>query len=123
MDGNLDALAALLPIMAERNTELHFLNLKKNELAQTREFHMIKKYFPDLIEAEQIYLCLHLLGARVTVVSNAIFEEDSNQKVYEITKALISEFEKFACVKFVNQEELGRALFVHINSLLYRYHT
>lgn len=60
MDGNLDALAALLPIMAERNTELHFLNLKKNELAQTREFHMIKKYFPDLIEAEQIYLCLHL---------------------------------------------------------------
>lgn len=121
VEGNLDALAALLPIMAEGNTELHFQNLKKNELAQTREFRMIQKYFPDLIETEQIYLCLHLLGARVTVVSNDIFEEDSNQKVYEITKALISEFEKIACVKFEDEEELGRALFVHINSSLYRY--
>lgn len=121
VEGNLDSLAALLPIMAEGNTELHFQNLKKNELAQTREFRLIKKYFPNLIEPEQIYLCLHLLGARVTVVSNDIFEEDSNQKVYEITKTLISEFEKIACVQFEDEEELGRALFVHINSSLYRY--
>ena len=46
MEGNLDSPAALLPIMAEGNTELHFQNLKKNELAQTRNFRLIKKGFP-----------------------------------------------------------------------------
>ena len=46
MEGNLDSPAALLPIMAEVNTELHFQNLKKNELSQIRKFRLIKKCFP-----------------------------------------------------------------------------
>ena len=41
--------------------------------------------------------------------------------VYEITKALIAEFERTACIIFEDKEELERALFTHINSSLYRY--
>ncbi|MBC5688898.1 PRD domain-containing protein [Mediterraneibacter sp. NSJ-55] len=121
VEGSLDSLAVLLPLMDGRDTNLYFPNLKRAELESTKEFQLVEKYFPKLSEKEKIYLCLHLLGARVTVASNDIFEEESNQTVYEITKALIAEFEKIACVTFENKEELGRALFVHINSSLYRY--
>lgn len=121
VDGILESLAVLLPVMDGRDESLHFPNLKKTELESTKEFKQIQEKFPNLAEKEKIYLCLHLLGARVTVMSNDIFEEDSNQSVYELTKALIAEFEKVACVTFEDKEELGRALFVHINSSLYRY--
>lgn len=41
--------------------------------------------------------------------------------MYGITKALVTEFEKTACVNFENKEELERALFVHIKTSMYRY--
>lgn len=121
VDGILESLAMLLPLMERDGSNVYFPNLKKPELESTREFGLIRKYFPNLKEKEQIYLCLHLLGARVVVASNDIFEYNSNQTIYEITKALIAEFEKTACVVFEDKEELGRELFVHINSSLYRY--
>ena len=61
------------------------------------------------------------LGARVAVASDDIFESRPNQTVYEITKALVAEFERIACVNFEKREELERALFIHINASLYRY--
>lgn len=121
VDGILESLAMLLPLMEGEGSNVYFPNLKKPELEKTKEFELIRKYFPNLEEKEQIYLCLHLLGARVAVASNDIFEYNSNQTVYEMTKALIAEFERTACVIFEDKEELGRALFIHINSSLYRY--
>lgn len=121
VEGNLESLAALLPRMARGDTQLDFPNLKEHEFRQTREFQLILTYFPEFPPQEQVYLCLHLLGARVAVASNDIFDKDNNQQVYEITKFLIADFEKIACVEFENKEELGRALFIHINSSLYRY--
>lgn len=121
VDGILESLAMLLPLMEGEGSSIYFPNLKKPELESTKEFEMIDKYLPELVEKEKIYLCLHLLGARVAVASNDIFEDDSNQTVYEMTKALIAEFEKTACVVFEDREDLGRSLFIHINSSLYRY--
>lgn len=121
VDGILESLAILIPVMERERSNVYFPNLKKAELEKTKEFVLIRKYFPNLEEKEQIYLCLHLLGARVAVASNDIFEYNSNQTVYEMTKALIAEFEKTACVVFEDKEELGRALFIHITSSLYRY--
>ena len=48
-------------------------------------------------------------------MSEDIFENTNNEMVYEITKALVTEFEKTACVIFDNKEDLERELFVHIN--------
>lgn len=119
--GNLESLAVLLPLMERGDETLYFANLKKQELENTKEYQLTQKYFPKLIEKEKIYLCLHLLGARVINTSDDIFENCTNQTVYEITKALVSEFEKVACVVFDDREELERELFVHINSSMYRY--
>lgn len=121
VEGTLLSLAALLPVMERGNSQLYFPNLKREELERTREWLLIGQQFQELESREQVYLCLHFLGSRVAVADTDIFEESSNQSTYELTKALVAEFEKHACVLFGNREELERQLFVHINSSLYRY--
>lgn len=121
VDGVLLSLAALAPIMARGRAELYFPNLKEGQVQDTREWRLINKYFPEWNNKEKIYLCLHFLGARIAVDTGDIFEYHSNQMVYELTKALVSQFEKTACVLFRDREELERQLFGHINSSLYRY--
>lgn len=121
VDGVLLSLAALGPLMERGDEGLYFPNLKAKEIEATREWKLIEAYFPQLMKKERTYLCLHLLGARVAVDASDIFEDRSNQMVYELTKALVAQFEKTACVVFKDKEELERQLFAHINSSLYRY--
>lgn len=121
VEGNLLALAALMPVMYNSGEKLYFQGLKKNEIFQSKEFGLVQKYFSELEENEKIYLCLHLLGSRVSVATDEFFEERAGQCVYGVTKALVTEFEKNACVDFEDKEELERALFVHIKTSMYRY--
>ncbi len=121
VDGILLSLSALLPIMYQSTEELLFPGLRKKELQQTGEYRLVRDYFPDLREQEQIYLSLHLLGSRVAVIPERMIINDTDQTVYEITKDLVSEFERIACVFFENREELERTLFVHITTSMYRY--
>lgn len=121
VEGSLLALAALLPIMHNHQDKLYFPGLKYEEISESKEYRLVLKYFPELEEHEKIYLCLHLLGSRISIATDEIFETRENQSVYGITKALVTEFEKTACVQFDNREELERALFVHINTSMYRY--
>lgn len=121
VEGDLLALAALMPVMHNSREKLYFPGLKKDEVFQSREFQLTQKYFPDLEEDEKIYLCLHLLGSRVSVATDEFFEDRADQSVYGITKALVTEFEKTACVDFEDKDELERALFVHIKTSMYRY--
>ena len=115
------ALAVLIPMMERGDGGIYFADLKKEEMKKHREYDLVEKYFPNLCEKEKTYLCLHLLGGRVAMVSENIFESTSNERAYEIAKALVSEFEKVACVTFERREELERQLFIHINASLYRY--
>lgn len=64
---------------------------------------------------------MHLLGGRLANASDEIFEDVENERIYEITKALVTEFEKTACVQFNEKDELERQLFMHINASMYRY--
>lgn len=121
VDGILSALASLLPLMYKSKEKPYFPNLKKEKIEYTQEYKLTLLHFPDLESKEQIYLCLHLLGSRVAVVENDIFDHSADQTVYAITKALVAEFEKIACIIFEDREELERALFVHISTSLYRY--
>ena len=115
------SLACLMPIVMRGGCQLYFPNLKNKEVEETKEYLLIEKFFPNLEYKEKIYLCLHLLGSRVAVSSSDIFDVHPNQNVYEITKALVTEFEKIACVIFEDREDLEHALFIHINASLYRY--
>lgn len=119
--GTLLALAAMMPIMLRGDSTLYFPDLKKDEICKTKEYNLIQKYFEELSGQEKIYLCLHLLGSRTNAVSGDIFADQQNQSVYEITKALIAEFEKTACVVFSDKEQLEQTLFLHIKSSMYRY--
>lgn len=121
MEGDLLSLAALMPVMRNYREKLYFAGLKKDEIFRSREFQLVEKYFSDMEEEEKIYLTLHLLGSRVSVATDKFFEDKADQSVYGITKALVIEFEKTACVNFENKEELERALFVHIKTSMYRY--
>ena len=121
VEGNLYSLAALLPIMKDSTAELNFVGLKREKIFASREFQLIKKFFPELRQDEQIYLSLHLLGSRLSVSTDKIFEDKSDQSIYGIVKTLVSEFEKIACVYFSARDELERALFIHIRSSLYRF--
>lgn len=121
VDGVLLSLAVLTPLMYKGARRPYFPSLRKEKIESTDEFQLVQKYYPDLDEAEQIYLCLHLLGSRVAVPTCDMFDNNADQSVYEITKALVAEFEKIACVAFEDREELERSLFVHINTSLYRY--
>lgn len=121
VEGSLDALALLLPIMYQSTDKLEFAGLKRTELFESMEYQMVCKYFPDLREEEQIYLSLHLLGSRLSVATEEIFEKRSDQSVYVITKALVTEFEKTACITFTDKDELERALFLHLRASMYRY--
>ena len=121
VEGILLSLAALFPIIERSEVTLDFADLKFDEIQSTLEYQLIDHYFETLKECEKIYLCLHLLGSRITVSSDDIFDVRPNQAVYETTKALVTEFEKVACVQFGDREKLEQALFVHINASLYRY--
>lgn len=121
VEGVLRSIAALIPLLYQHRRPVEFTGLKQSEIIKTKEYMLAKKYFPDLHPVEQTYLALHLLCSRVNLVPDEFFESDSKAYVYDLTKALISEFEKVACVNFDKREELERALFVHLNTSLYRY--
>lgn len=121
VDGVLYSIAALVPLLYQHCTAIRFTDLKQTEIVKTQEYALVQKYFSDLEPEEQIYLSLHLLGSRVNLVPDEYFESDSKTYVYDLTKSLVSEFEKVACVTFDKREELERALFVHLNTSLYRY--
>ena len=121
VDGVITSLAALLPLLKRKQSKLTIKNLKREEIESTKEFSLIQKLFPEMELIEQFYFCIHLLGSRITVNSNDLFHEKPRQEVYEVTKALVSEFEKVACVNFKNRDDLEQALFAHIGASLYRY--
>lgn len=121
VEGILTSLAALLPLMYKNEGVLYFPGLRKEEIFRTKEFGLVEEYFSDLNEMEKIYLCMHLLGSRVAVLTERFFDDPADQSVYEIVKALVAEFERVACVVFEEKEELERGLFMHISTSLYRY--
>lgn len=121
VDGALLSLAALLPVMYNKKDTFKIEGLKETELAKTKECLLVQKYFTDLPLEEQIYLSLHLLGSRVNIVPDEYFESNSKQYIYDLTRSLISEFEKVACIFFERREELEKALFIHLNTSMYRY--
>lgn len=121
VDGVLLSIAALLPLLGRKGANIYLPDFRQNKIEKTREWGMVERYFGNLETIEKSYLCLHLLGARTITAPYDFFEERPNQSVYELTKALVTEFEKIACVIFENREELERALFMHLNSSLYRF--
>ena len=121
VEGKLLSLAVLLSIIYAEKNPLHLQGLKREEISETREYKLIDQHFNDLSEEERFYLCLHMLGTRLAFVEDEMFDVTTNPVVYGLTKSLVSEFERIACVSFNDRQELERALRTHINTSMYRY--
>ena len=122
--GDMLALAAMLPVMECGDAKLYFLDVSTDKVRQSREYALVEKHFPELSETEQIYLTLHFLGGRLASYSRDSREEDTqteNEFVLEISRNLVTEFERRACVVFEQKEELIRELYRHISASIYRY--
>lgn len=111
----LAGLSALLPSMMIGEDVLDLRDVKIQDVINAREFAAVTEYFPDLIESEQIYLALHLLGGRIQI---NIASRDG--ELYTAARSLVAEFEKAAGIHFENGSEIERALFMHLKSSWYR---
>lgn len=121
VEGMLLSLAALMPVMMKHQEHPELRDVDISQIEETKEFVLVTQYFPELVEEERCYLSLHLLGSRVQNVPIDFMRNDQDKEVYELAKALVSEFKKIACVEFDRQEEVERSLFVHLKASLYRY--
>lgn len=116
-----EALAILIPILEQNRGNLQLENVRIEDIQRKKEFQSVERHFPHLDFKEKIYLCLYLLGGRLANTSEDILEDVENEQIYEITRSLVTEFEKKACVQFEEKHELERQLFMHIKTSVYRY--
>lgn len=120
VDGALQAIAALLPVMFRQMSTFDFPGLKREEWINTQEFQRVKAHFSELVEDEMIYLTLHLLGSQVNTTYELV-ESASYQEITDMARALVSEFERIACIVFEDREAVEQALTLHLKTSLYRY--
>ena len=121
IEGDLIALAAMLPVMEEGRADLCFAGMDPDKVRQSREFRLVLQYFPQLSAPEQVYLTLHFLGARLNSYSSDLPDTKPDETTMEITRNLVSEFERRACVEFDKRQDLIHDLYLHIRASMYRY--
>ena len=121
VDGAIQAVSALLPVMLRGKDRLNLPAVNREKLCLTREYQSVEHHFPQLSEDERVYLTLHLLGSQVNIASEEWMESASRQEISDMARALISEFERIACVNFDNRRALEQALSLHLKTSLYRY--
>lgn len=102
-----------------RTHSLEFSEEERKEIQETKAFQLVESHFPTMVESEQMYMALHLLGSRLQTLTPSEFSEDD--EIYEITKSLIQEFSRIACIDFDETSDLEKALFQHLQTSIYRY--
>lgn len=115
------ALAAMIPVMERGEDAIYFSDVSVQKVEESKEYEMVKKYFPKLSDVEKAYLTLHFLGGRLAAYSRVDQETKRNESIWEISKNLVAEFERRACVVFEQKEDLIQNLYRHIASSIYRY--
>lgn len=120
VSGTLPALAVFLSTIENRNDTLSFSGMDEEEIVETREYHLVQQYFPELKASEQLYVTLHLLGSRLQTIPVNVMKEEQGE-TYEIAKSLVHTFEELSFVYFEREEELIDAINAHLKTSLYRY--
>ncbi len=117
VSGMLFSLSTLINNIIKRDESIVIDEVDKEEIAQSQEFQLVKVYFSQLNENEQIYLAMHLLGSRVQVPTVIEQKED----VIELAKQLVTDFELLACINFDDKEQLISMIAHHLKMSIYRY--
>lgn len=121
VDGTLVQLAILIGMMMH-NDDRVVIGFDREEIVNRKEFILIHQYFPELPDEEQVYLAIHLLGARVQFPKATTGEEKHNYAAMSrIAMRMINEFERLACVDFSEKDNLLQKMVIHLESSFYRY--
>lgn len=120
VSGILFSIAVFFSSINSRGEELIFSIRDKMEISRTMEYKLVCKFFDDFNEGEQYYLSLHLLGSRLQTIPINLMKS-SDKEAYTLSKALVEEFSRVACVEFDDTDEIEQALFAHLKTSLYRY--
>ncbi|AIF50327.1 BglG family transcription antiterminator [Pelosinus sp. UFO1] len=121
VDGTLTQLAILIGMMMHNNDRV-IIGFEREEIVNSKEFLLINQFFPELPNEEQVYLAIHLLGARVQFPKEITGEEKHNYAdMSRIAMRMIHEFERLACVDFSEKDNLLQKIVIHLDSSFYRY--
>lgn len=119
VSGVLPTLAMFMATLPNQHDSLNFADMDEEEILQTKEYSLVQKYFPDLVLSEKIYVTLHLLGSRLQTIPVNVSKEQG--ETYEMSKLLVSEFERLSYTFFKQEDELINAINAHLKTSLYRY--
>lgn len=119
--GILYSIAVFFSTIESRTETVTFTEKQQQEIRNTREFLLVRKWFKELKEEEQLYLTLHLLGSRVQSISADAMNGETVQEVQKLSIILVRAFSKIACVSFERESELVQAITTHLKTSLYRY--
>lgn len=112
-------ISILINLLELQKEKLDYEDIDTNEVQNTKEFLLVKYYFPNLKQDKLVYITLHLLGTRVQVPINKY----SSQKIKEIATKLVVDFQRLSCIIFEDDDkrELIDLLTAHLNISFYRY--
>lgn len=120
VSGILFALATFIASINTRSESINFNQKDIMDIEKSKEYQLVQKYFSDLRQEYQLYVALHLLGSRLQVLPMDVMV-DSQDTTYDLAVSLVDAFSNVACLKFINREQVIKALFVHLKTSLYRY--
>lgn len=121
VEGTLLGLAVLLSLKDHNHPSVSFKGYEITQIVKTKEFNIIKKMFPELDRPEIIYISLHLLGSRIQIVPEFTIANKQDEELYSLSKSVINEFERIACIEFSDRDAVQKSIFAHIKTSIYRY--
>lgn len=121
VEGTLDQLAVLMAAVEKSNEKVEIENLDEQSVINRAEYNLVKAKLPMLEEQEQLYLTIHLLGARIQVCQGFIIHHHVDNELRKLVKDSITEFEQLACIRFEEKEALEEKLLTHLSISLFRY--
>ncbi|MBC1803330.1 BglG family transcription antiterminator [Listeria booriae] len=92
-----------------------------NELSDTQEYGAVQLLIEDepyISETERLYISLQLLTSNV--LPNSDLTNEASPRLKMAVNQALGEFEKKACIQFVDKEQLLEKLFAHIKPAYYR---
>jgi len=119
-------LAAFLVVLFRRmqnGKSIAFTPTEQSLLAETREFKAARKLLEmcgqHVEQSEIYYVTLQLLGISMRTGDHA-HDSQNMQMLYELIADMVDEFERLACVSFVDREKVVQNLILHLKPAYYR---
>lgn len=113
-----------LVIRIQTGYQISFPMEIKHTIKQSNVYYTSRKVIDQLslvpTDNETTYISMHLLGLRSTNYKEKILDTDESTQLFQIIEQIISDFEKMACVTFMNREHISKELFLHLKPVYYR---